>query len=835
MKHIYLVSSFSISLCVATFAQSSPIQKSIAGQVAHDKTSSRSFSAPSLPEKVLHTFDYGKDGYNPQSRVLVDGKGNVYGTTRVGGAVRAGIAFELKPKSGGGWTETVLHIFGGNNYDSSPSDLIFDGAGNLYGTTSYGGAFGYGAAFELILTGQGKYKISTIYSFHGGSDGSYPASRLVFDSSGNLYGTTQFQGGSGCNGQGCGTVFELKPSNGGWKETVLYTFQGGNGDGGNPISGLILDPSGNLYGVTQTGGTGYCRNYSCGVVFELTSQSGGWVESVLADFGGEHASGELLRDPAGNLYGTAITDGLAKGRVFELSYSGGQWKSSTVHLFSGRSDGRYPVGGVIFESGNLYGALAQGPGGFGGAVFELTPTSNGWSETLLYHFKGGRDGLNPQASVTFDSAGNLFGTTYQGGGIDSCSLGCGAAFELKSKGGGQWTESLIHSFSDVNDGANPLSPLTFDANGNLFGTTTYGGNGGGTVFKLTSKGGKWKFDRLYSFKIYNFKRGETDGQYPTGGLVADGAGNLYGATTAGGSADGGTVFKVTRKSGGGWKESILHNFCSQGYDGCYPYAGLIIDPAGNLYGTTVAGGAYGGGTVFRVDQTGGETVLYSFQRQSDINYPYGPLLFDAAGNLYGVALQGGATSQQCPQGCGGVFQLTPSGNRWIENVLQLFTGGNDGAFPSGNLVLDGLGNLYGTTQEGGSSVCQFGCGTVFELTSSNGVWTESLIYTFQGGNDGVSPFSGLASDTSGNMYGTTYSGGGANNCGGNGFQGCGSIFELSPKTGGGWNESVLYGFADGKDGGMPFAGVILDSIGNIYGTAGYGGVPNAGVVFELTR
>jgi uncharacterized repeat protein (TIGR03803 family) len=840
MKHVYLISPLSMFLSLAMLAQAGPAHKRVGIGAPREKTNSQSFSAPSVSEQVLRTFDFGKDGYNPRSRLLADGNGNVFGTTRTGGPVGAGIAFELTPKAGGGWTEKVLHIFGGNNYDSSPSDLISDGAGNLYGTTSYNGAFGYGAAFELILTGPGKYKISTMYSFHGGSDGAYPASRLVLDSSGNLYGTTQFRGRSNCAGQGCGTVFELTPANGGWTETVLHSFRGGSADGGNPVSGLILDTSGNLYGVTQVGGA-LCRNppmYNCGVVFELTPHSGGWTESVLYDFDGGPPSGELLLDPAGNLFGTTISIDSPRGKVFELTHSGGQWKHSTVHLFSGGADGRYPVGGVTIDaSGNLYGVTEQGTGQEWGAVFELTPTSNGWTERALYHFKAGSDGLNPRAGLTFDSAGNLFGTTYQGGGINSCSLGCGAVFELKSKGGGQWSESLPHSFSNGNDGTYPSAPLVFDANGNIFGTTTYGGSGGGTVFKLTSNSGHWKYDLVYGFRVYNSKSGQPDGQYPMGGLVIDGGGNLYGATMLGGksqdcSAGCGTVFKLTPKSGGGWSESILYNFCSQANcaDGSTPQAGLVLDSAGNLYGTTTTGGAQSRGAVFKLDQTGRLTVLYSFQPQHDVQYPYGPLLFDAGGNLYGTAIEGGATNQVCPQGCGGVFELLPSGSSWTETVIYAFVGGNDGLEPVGSLVLDQSGNLYGTTREGGGTGCNTtGCGTAFELTASDGGWTESLIYTFQDGKDGLLPYSGLTSDTAGNMYGTTWAGGGAGNCG------CGSVFELSPKAGGGWSENVLYAFGGGPEGGFPLAAVILDSLGNIYGTASGGGLPGAGVVFELTR
>lgn len=316
----------------------------------------------------------------------------------------------------------------------------------------------------------------------------------------------------------------------------------------------------------------------------------------------------------------------------------------------------------------------------------------------------------------------------------------------------------------------------------------------------------------------------------------DGAGNMYGATNAGGKCafNGcGTIFKLTPTSDGGWSEQSFYNFCPQTttcVDGAGPQGGLIFDSAGNLYGTAGGGGAFGAGAVFSVDPNGTETVLYSFpfRPTTNVSSPQGPLLFDAAGNLYGNALTGGVSTSQCPEGCGGVFELLPTaGGGWTERVLYLFTGGNDGAEPTGNLVIDSAGNLYGTASIGGNA----GFGVAFQLTpTTSGPYQLTTIHSFQGGSDGIGPTSGLTHDAAGNLYGVT---GGGGTLAGSAADG--TVFELSPMTGGGWSESILHSFGAGTDGFIPFGPVILDGAGNIYGTTELGGVPDGGIVFELTR
>src|ERR1019366_2578878 len=276
------------------------------------------------------------------------------------------------------------------------------------------------------------------------------------------------------------------------------------------------------------------------------------------------------------------------------------------------------------------------------------------------------------------------------------------------------------------------------------------------------------------------------------------------------------------------EEKVLHNFNNDGTDGYYPEVGLIVDAAGNLYGTTTAGGAYNSGTGFELTPAAGggwtETVLHNFGNGTDGATPYAGLIFDAAGNLYGTTQYGGT------YGVGTVFELTPAGGgSWTEKVLYSFNhNGADGGVPAAGLIFDAAGNLYGTTVNGGTgSNCVLGCGTVFELTpAAGGGWTEQVLHSFNNnGADGSTPFAGLIFDAAGNLYGTTFAGG---------TYGYGTVFELTPAAGGGWTETVLHNFGNGTDGTAPYAGLIFDAAGNLYGTTFVGGTYGYGTVFEVT-
>ncbi len=385
------------------------------------------------------------------------------------------------------------------------------------------------------------------------------------------------------------------------------------------------------------------------------------------------------------------------------------------------------------------------------------------------------------------------------------------------------SEKVIHNFGGGTDGRTPQSSLIFDAVGNLYGTTYAGGSEGlGTVFETSPNGsGGWTTTVLHNF------HGAPDGANPYAGLVMDGAGNLYGTTQAGGnsstdcSAGCGTVFESSPNSNGGWTTTVIHNF--NGSDGELPYAGLIIDGAGNLYGTTYAGGSYGFGVVFEMSPNGSggwtTTVLHNLGSGGDGQNPKAGLVLDGAGNLYGITTGGGSLH------LGAVFKMTPDGSGgWTENVIHNLGEGDDGYIPQdGSLVLDGSGNLYGTCSVGGSHMA----GTAFEMSpDGSGGWTEKVIHNFGSVSDGEDPFAGLIFDGSGNLYGTTVAGGGDDD---------GTVFMMTPDGSGGWKESVLHNFGQGSDGSTPAgAGLVLDGSGNLYGTASAGGSHDQGTVFEVT-
>jgi uncharacterized repeat protein (TIGR03803 family) len=448
----------------------------------------------------------------------------------------------------------------------------------------------FAIALTLAVPASAAWKEKVLYSFQGGtSDGSVPAGGVVFDSEGNLYGATTDGGPASCKpiGSACGTVFQLSPpaqKGGAWTETLIYQFQGkGSNDASVPSSGLIRDAAGNLYGVTAYGGTGDCLllgvKAGCGTVYELSppkQKGGAWTETILYSFPtvkqGYLPNGDLVFDKAGNLYGATAFGGDKGttcdmfyggqcGVVFKLSHpkqKGGKWTEKVLHSFAGIStgqqtgDGANPNGGLVLDSkGTIYGTTYIG--GYNcvhhsnqgcGTVFELKPpTKKGgaWVERVLHRFGGLPDGGGPAAGATFDGNGNLYCTTTGGGGGNSPS---GTVVQLVPQSRGKWTEHILHSFQDRNDGSEPRGGVVFDSEGNVYGTATGGGNvGGGTLFRLRSAGKSWAFTTLYDFT------GVPDGAYPAGSLIFDSAGNLYGTAMQGGSGQAcgnyrcGTVFE----------------------------------------------------------------------------------------------------------------------------------------------------------------------------------------------------------------------------------------------------------------------------------------------------
>jgi hypothetical protein len=386
-------------------------------------------------------------------------------------------------------TEKILFSFSGSNGSGPDGTLIFDSEGNLYGTTvesepTTNCPYGCGIVFKLTRSPTGAWTETILHRFTGGDDGTSPYAGLIFDSRGNLYGTTFFGGGTDCTDvygdKGCGTVFMLSPTGGDdWKETVLYRFQGGD-DGSGPFAEVIFDSQGNLYGTTLNGGNRKCV---CGTVFKLTRQSSG------------------------------------------------TWKKTILHVFAfGADEGQNPYGSLVFDQqGNLYGTT-NGGGNYG-TVFQLAPVeSQGWKFNLIHVFEGGLDGGEPYAGLILDAHGNLYGTTAS------------TAFELARNGDDSWTETVLYFFGDGTQF--PTAPLIFDKDGNLYGTCLYGGptsGDEGAVFELTKlRSGAWIEKDILGFSGSN-------GYYPYyAGLILDSNGHLYGVTSAGGSGEHGVVFETTR-------------------------------------------------------------------------------------------------------------------------------------------------------------------------------------------------------------------------------------------------------------------------------------------------
>lgn len=381
--------------------------------------------------------------------------------------------------------------------------------------------------------------------------------------------------------------------------------------------------------------------------------------------------------------------------------------TTQIYSFVGGNDGEYLDTELVMGSaGNLYGTTVQGGIHGSGTVFQLAPSGSGWTHTVLYSFTGGADGGEPYKGVTLDAQGNLYGTAVTGGG-GACEGGCGVVYKLTNSAG-VWTQSVIHAFTGGNDGSGPGSPVAFDKHGNLYGTT------------------------------------------PTGGAKGFGV-----------------VYEMKPGPNGSWNLSVIHTFTG-GTDGLGGSASrLLLDAVGNVYGVNTVGGENGFGNVYELTHSGDKwqlTTLYSFKDQPDGASPYGGVIFDKSGNLYGTTYYAGAND------VGTVYKLTHSNGAWSESVLYSFKGGSDGDSPISTLVSDAKGNLYGTTSDGGAATC--GCGTIFRMTEgSAGVWTESVVYRFPGTPKPGFAYNGMVSDGKGNFYGTTVHGGSAND---------GAVYQLTP-------------------------------------------------------
>lgn len=366
------------------------------------------------------------------------------------------------------------------------------------------------------------------------------------------------------------------------------------------------------------------------------------------------------------------------------------------------------------------------------------------------------------------------------------------------------TFTTLYNFTGNTDGGMPSAGLSMDRAGNLYGTASAGGNKScrptcGTVFKLTPKGSRWVFSRIYAFS-------GPDGDTPQGGVIVGPDGNLYGTTMHGGASGLGVVFRlqppptICKAVLCPWNETVLHSF--SGADGASPYFGsLVFDKAGNIFGTATGGGAFGLGAVYELSPSGGgwtQKVIYSFQPGQDAAYPYAGVVFDNAGNLYGTTTGGGTI------GYGTVYELSPSNGGWTESVIYDFPGNSGGAEPFGGVIVDGSGNLYGTTFGGTTPA--------FELSPGNGGWTLKVLHEFDAYEG---PAASLSFDSAGDLLGTV-------------AMGTPEVFRLTPSNG----QWTLTGF-NGSDGASPVSTVIEDAKGNLYATASVGGTSGQGVVFEI--
>jgi uncharacterized repeat protein (TIGR03803 family) len=373
--------------------------------------------------KVLYNFGHDS-AEHPIAGLTIDKQGNLYGSSAWGGATGNGAVYELR-RTNSGFVYSTLHSFSDSPDGAFPwGGVTIAPDGTLYGTTASGGVRGYGTVFNVQPTcndGSCSWTESVLYRFKGSGDGRNPQAGVILDAKGNVYGTNVNGGGGKV-----GVVYEMSPSADGWIYEVLYTFTGGQ-DGANPSSLLMFDRAGNLYGTAATGGSPGCGGFGCGTVYQLSPSGSAWTENTLYSFldedDGAEPTGGLVRDSAGNLYGSTCCGDRNGGTVFEISASGGNWVFNLAYDLVGEGPG--PQETLVRDAGgNLYGS-SWGDGLYGqGAVFKLTPTAEGWTYTSLHDFTGGADGGNAEGNLVMDSAGNLYGTTYEGG------TGAGVVFEI---------------------------------------------------------------------------------------------------------------------------------------------------------------------------------------------------------------------------------------------------------------------------------------------------------------------------------------------------------------------------------------------------------------------
>jgi len=764
-------------------------------------------------ETVLYNFGtIANDGQNPSAGVVLDSSGNLWGTTRGGGTFGFGTAFELSPNAGGGFTETVMYSFGtvANDGQNPEAGLVFDNSGNLYGTTVHGGSStgcgnsGCGTVFELSHNGTE----TVLYSFCAQSnctDGANPYAGLVFDSSfSNLYGTTAFGGANGF-----GTAFGLSFSGGGWTEAVLYSF-GNLPDGQNPYAGLVFDSYGNLFGTTANGGlsnegavfqlVSNTSNIHCCREIPVY----GFAYSFQHPDDGQNPRAGLFIDPSGNLDGTTVNGGVnGVGTVFGIALAQYTLTVSTTgsgtvtsmdgsincpgtcnHNYPSNTQvtlNATPASGYTFSgwSGACSGTgpctvtMTQGlsVGATFTQAFTLTVSTTGSGTvtsspsgincpgTCSYNYSSGTHvTLSEMPATGYQFAG--WGDGCSGTGSCTVTMNQNLTVDATFNQGGSFSNLL--SFSSSN-GAHLFGGVVQGSNGNLYGTTADGGaHSDGTVFSVTTAG-------MSMNTLYNFcpQTPCSDGLVPKSGLVLANDGNFYGTTSEGGTNDLGTVFQITPSG----TLTTIYSFDGTQH-GANPAAALIQGTDGNLYGTTTNGGSRNRGTMFKITTGGSLTVVLSFCMASGCSDGIGPsgsLIQGSDGNFYGTTVSGGAYHR------GTIYKVTPSGTLTTLHSFDL----TDGSQPTGGVVQGFDGNLYGTTYGGGTHHW----GTVFKIATSGESF--STLRSF-GITDGALPDAPLLQASDGNLYGTTYAGG---------LHDKGTVFEIT--TSGSFTLLYSFGFNDG--------------------------------------
>lgn len=689
----------------------------------------------------------------------------------------------------------VVHGFSKPPQNPGQGTLVVAADGSCWGTTMYGGTSGLGAIFRVKSDGS---DWQTVVSFSGTvapTKGNLPASGLIKGLDGNFYGTTVSGGANNY-----GSIFVITPG-GSFTTLVDFTGAGGGGNGHSPYGGLVQLANGDFYGTTAYGGS-----HSAGSVFRY---SGGVLQTVAEfDFNGTNNRGAypmagLVAAADGKLYGTTSQGGtFGAGVVYQLPVGG-----ALQALVDFTTNGAVNRGAgsltnlALGDDQQLYGVTRDGGTGGFGTVFKVTTAG---VLTTLMDFSGGDPrGLNPLAPLLKLADGNFLGATTSGG-----AFGAGTLFRVTPAGNLTTVIDFTNNAAG-NRGSAPATGLVRSSDGNFYGATQYGGSHQrGTVYRLTPQ------DVLATLTDFESLSPDARGSHPWGGLAAGPDGFLYGMTTGGGANELGTVFKIAPDG----TLTTLVEFTGGGgaNRGANPFGGLTAGLGGVFYGMTSGGGANGDGTIFRLTPDGTLTTLVDFQSNGATNRgasPYGNLTLASDGNFYGVTQLGGAN------GLGTIFRMTPAGV--LTSLVQFSgTGGAaPGSIPYAGLVAGPGGLLYGTTSQGGAR----DFGTVYAMSLAG---VSMLVFEFTNSATtarGAFPYGGVAVGNDGLLYGTTVVGGTSD---------VGTLFRLT--TGGAL--TTLVDFTDGgatNRGSNPYAGLVKDATGNLFGTTRFGGANKSGTLFRF--